>query len=299
MNYRRGKKCPSITGVSCYLLLPSIGFLSKERSLNGDAGSPHWRLPNERFKVGSGLFNFNSRTEEVIRVEGVFDALALLQNGFSHGVATFGTQGLKDQHRNLFKKSRTQKVFVCYDNDASGRAAAVRDDFALEDAGKEVRIVKLPEDTDPNEFILVHSPDDLRGLVDSALHPFDHQVEQIRAVEPREKCLKGIRDELLPRVMQADPITQPELVKRIHEGLNVPVKALYEQLKVMREQEASQKKDTEPLEVGVLTTVNPALDFIGDTALIMLHKESWTWRLGFFIGTIRLSRPAASAIRLQ
>ena len=65
------------------------------RSLNGNAEQRHWRLPNERFKVGSGLFNLNPRDEEVILVEGVFDALALIQNGFPHAVATFGTQGLK------------------------------------------------------------------------------------------------------------------------------------------------------------------------------------------------------------
>ncbi len=194
------------------------------RSLNGDAGQRHWRLPNDRFKVGSGLFNFNPRAEEAILVEGVFDALSLIQNGFPHSVATFGTQGLKDQHMGLFKKSRIQKVFVCYDGDASGRVAGVRDGFALEDQGKEIRIVRLPEDTDPNEFMLVHSPDDVRALMDSASCPFDHQVDQIRDLEPRQECLKGIRDELLPRVMKADPIMQPELIKRIHERLNVPVK---------------------------------------------------------------------------
>ena len=74
----------------------------------------------------------------------------------------------------------------------------MRDGFALEDMGKEVRILQLPEDSDPNEFILVHSCDDLRGLIDSALHPFDHKVEHARALEQREECLKRIRDELLP-----------------------------------------------------------------------------------------------------
>jgi DNA primase len=89
------------------------------RSLNEDAGQRHWRLPNDRFKVGSGLFNFNPRAEEAILVEGVFDALSLIQHGFPHAVATFGTQGLKDRHLAHIEKSRIQKVFVCYDGDAS------------------------------------------------------------------------------------------------------------------------------------------------------------------------------------
>jgi DNA primase catalytic core len=243
------------------------------RSLNGDARERHWRLPNDRFKVGSGLFNFNPKTEEIVLVEGIFDALALIQNGFTSAVATFGTQGLKDLSVALFRNSRMRNVFLCYDGDQSGLTAAVRDGFALEDLGKDVRIVNLPENTDPNEFMLVHSRDDLQMLMDSSLSPFDHQIEQIRALGPREECLKRIRDELLPRVMQADPIMQPELVKKIHEKLNIPVKALNEQLKLARGQESDQKKQIEALEVCALTTINPALDFIGDTAVIMTPQR--------------------------
>ena len=149
------------------------------RSLNGDAAQRHWRLPNDRFMVGSGLFNLNPRAEEVILVEGVFDALALIQNGFPHAVATFGTQGLKDRHLGLIRNSRIKKVFICYDGDASGRSAALRDGTALEDTGKEVRIVQLPEDTDPNDFMLVHSREDFQGLLDASLSPFDHQIKRI------------------------------------------------------------------------------------------------------------------------
>ena len=47
------------------------------RSLNDNAGQRHWRLPNDRLKVGAGLFNLGCHSKEIILVEGVFDALAL------------------------------------------------------------------------------------------------------------------------------------------------------------------------------------------------------------------------------
>jgi hypothetical protein len=91
----------------------------------------------------------------------------------------------------------------------------------------------------------------------------------------------------MPRVKHADSIMQPDLIKRIHKKLDVPVKALNEQLKLIRDREAHQNKEPfEPLEVGALTTVNPALDFIGDTALIMPCKGLWTPRVGFLVGKI-------------
>ncbi len=119
------------------------------RSGNGDNGHRHWRLPNDRFSVGHGLFNWNPRADEIILVEGIFDALALIQNGYPNTVATFGTQGLKEAYSQLIGSSHIKKVFICYDGDDSGREAALRDGISLEDAGKDVRIVQLPEDMDP------------------------------------------------------------------------------------------------------------------------------------------------------
>jgi len=90
---------------------------------------------------------------------------------------------------------------------------------------------------------------------------------------PERSAFERIRDELLPRIVHTDPIMQPDLIKRIHERLDVPVKALSEQLKLVREREANQKTEMKPLEVSSLINVNPALDFIGDTALIMAPQR--------------------------
>jgi DNA primase len=244
------------------------------RSLNGDNGHRHWRLPNDRFVVGRGLFNWNPRAEEIILVEGIFDALALIQNGFPNAVATFGTQGLKDRYLKLIANSRIKRIFVCYDGDDSGRCATLRDGVVLEDAGKEVRIVELPDDKDPNDFVLAQPGQDFQGLIDSALSPFDYELQQIIAVELREDQLKRVRDDLLPRVKRADPIMQPDLIKRIHDKLDVPVRALNEQLKLMKQENEVNRNEYEQLvEVGALTTVSPALDLVNGTMVIMAPKR--------------------------
>ena len=67
------------------------------------------------------------------------------------------------------------------------------------------------------------------------------QIQQISAVQIREDQLRRIKDDLLPRVNSAYPIMQPDLIKRIHERLDVPVKALNEQLKLIRNEVVNTK----------------------------------------------------------
>src|SRR5208283_3963180 len=238
------------------------------RTLNDNAGQRHWRLPNNRLKAGGGLFNLGYRSKEVILVEGVFDALALIENGFLNAVATLGTQGLNGSLP-LLRKRQIKKVFVCYDGDPAGSSAALSTAYDLETSGIDARVVDVPADEDPNSFLKDHIREDFQQLLDSSLSPFDLEIRQIGSVEAREDQLKRIRDDLLPKVKRADPIIQPELIKKIHAEFGVTTKALNEQMKQMREEAVPQNPQQEIVEVGSLRIVNPALDMVDGAMIIM------------------------------
>src|SRR5208283_4354191 len=238
------------------------------RSLNENAGRRHWRLPNDRLKVGAGLFNLGYRSKEVILVEGVFDALALVENGFVNAVATLGTKGLNGSLP-LLRKGRIKKAFICYDGDPAGNSAALSTAYDLETLGIDARVVEIPADEDPNSFLKDHSREDFQQLLDVSSSPFDLEIRQIGLVEAREGQLKRIRDDLLPKVKRADPIMQPELIKKIHNQLDVSVRALNEQLKQIREEAEPQNPQQEVIEVGSLKTIYPALDMVDENMIIM------------------------------
>src|SRR5271157_2937295 len=173
------------------------------RSLNDNNRQRHWRLPNDRFKVGAGLFNLDRRSKEVILVEGVFDALALIENGFVNAVATLGTQGLNGSLP-LLRKKQIKKAFVCYDGDPAGSSAALGTAYDLEGLSIDARVVDMPAGEDPNSFLKDHTREDFQQLLDVSSSPFDLEIRQIRSVEAREDQLKRIRDDLLPKVRRAD-----------------------------------------------------------------------------------------------
>ncbi len=238
------------------------------RSLNDNNRQRHWRLPNDRFKVGAGLFNLDRRSKEVILVEGVFDALALIENGYVNAVATLGTQGLNGSLP-LLRKRQIEKAFVCYDGDPAGGSAALSTAYDLESFGVDARVVDMPADEDPNSILKGHSQEDFQQLLDSSLSPFDHELRHICAIADREEQLKSIRDRLLPRVKKADPIMQPELIKKIHAEFAVPIKALNEQIKQIREEAEPQNPQQQVVEVGSLRTIYPALDMVDENMIIM------------------------------
>ena len=164
--------------------------------------------------------------------------LALIENGFVNAVATLGTQGLNGSLP-LLRKRQIKKAFVCYDGDPAGGSAALSTAYELEGFSIDARVVDIPADEDPNSFFKGHSQEDFQQLLDSSLSPFDLEIRQIGLVEAREDQLKRIRDDLLPKVKRADPIMQPELIKKIHDELDVPVRALNEQLKQIRAEAGS------------------------------------------------------------
>ncbi len=91
-------------------------------------------------------------THSVVLVEGIFDMLNLYDKGLTNAVCVFGTGTLKkDTQRKLlpFKVQGVTKIFLMFDGDKAGRAAAKELKPLLEAENYIVEIIDLPDDTDP------------------------------------------------------------------------------------------------------------------------------------------------------
>lgn len=123
----------------------------------------------------------------LIVVEGYFDCIALHQAGFENSVASLGTSFTTEQAAELRKYA--EYVFLCFDGDAAGSAAATKAvdvaSNAIEHTGSSVRIVFLPPGEDPDSFVRSRGPAAFRDLLDAAKpalqFKIDAQIEQLRA----------------------------------------------------------------------------------------------------------------------
>ena len=91
------------------------------------------------------------RRREIIVTEGYLDVVMLHQAGFTHAVATLGT-ALTSEHLPLLRKGEP-KVFVAYDGDKAGRAAAFKAAKLLSMSGFDGGVILFEGGLDPADMI--------------------------------------------------------------------------------------------------------------------------------------------------
>jgi DNA primase len=163
----------------------------------------------------------------VILVEGYTDVLALHQAGLQNAVGIMGTALTEEQISEL---ERVAKVLVlCLDADVAGQQAMLRAAKLTDDRNLELRVVPLPNGSDPAELIERAGADALRERVDASVPFVAFHVERIlerndlssaegrdRAFNQLEPALRGLRrglfgDALLRRVAARLELTEAQL----------------------------------------------------------------------------------------
>jgi DNA primase len=219
----------------------------------------HWRLPSERLAVGENLFNWNAQSESIILVEGMFDALALIDKGFPHAVASAGTNGL---HAEILQHSPLRKVLVCFDGDAAGNGQALKRAYELKDSNLDVRIIDLPQGLDPNEYLLTHSADDFRGLVQKAATPEIWEIEHLDPSWDEHQKIEALED-LMLRVGTMDSLHRAALIKQISNKLGLKEKDVRGHIEDLSEKKRRVGLNGQPriIDVRDYELIHPALHF--------------------------------------
>ena len=240
------------------------------RAVNDDDEVRHLRMSNDRVIIGEGPFNWNPRQEELIMVEGVLDALALIDRGYTNAVATFGTQGFSvTKKRQLFQSSRAHRVYVCFDGDAAGESSATKTAYEIEDMGKQVRVVDLGHQ-DPNEFVLNHGVDEFAERLRESVPPIQFAIERVEDGLELEQKVAAL-ETVLRRVKDMLPLEREASVKRVATKLGVSKKVVEAHIAslVGIDDEALKFLDLADKQI-----IHPALDMAGDTLLMTAPQAS-------------------------
>jgi DNA primase len=114
------------------------------------------------------------KSETVLVTEGYTDCIAAHQAGFENTVAVLGT-ALGAAHVQLLRRFADRiRVVLVLDGDEAGRRRA-KEVLELFVAGKvDLRVLTLPDEQDPAEFLLAHGRDALESLVEQAPDALRH-----------------------------------------------------------------------------------------------------------------------------
>ncbi len=133
------------------------------------------------FKKTNNLFALNVAKDtgrKLILCEGYMDVIALHQAGFTNAVAALGTSFTAD-HANLMARYADEAVLI-FDSDAAGQKGAVRAMSLLRNTGIQVRVVRIPDGKDPDEFLRRHHPDDFKLLLDRSLNDMEYRLSTLK-----------------------------------------------------------------------------------------------------------------------
>lgn len=213
-----GEKSPAFSGAK-YINTPQTFVYDKSRVLYG--------------------LNFAkqaiSRQKKVVVVEGNMDGLTSHQVGVKNVVASSGTALALPQIELL--KRYTKNVILAFDMDLAGDNATKRGiDLAVSN-GLNVKISRVPDAKDPDEFIKTHGATAWQKVIDSAISIMDYYfsstLEKLNLQNVEDK--KRAADVLLPVIANLpDKIEQVHYLQKLAKMLGVEETDLRANLKAQK-----------------------------------------------------------------
>ncbi len=112
-----------------------------------------------------------------ILAEGYMDVIALHQAGFDSAVASLGTALTEEQARLIARY--TKNIIISYDADNAGQMAAQRAIDILKKSGLNVRVLRIPNAKDPDQFIKEKGSDAFRRLIEQSSDDIAYKINNI------------------------------------------------------------------------------------------------------------------------
>ena len=133
------------------------------------------------FQKRKNLFALNFAkshcAEQMILCEGNMDVVSLHAAGFENAVASLGTALTDEQARVMAKY--TKQVVVSYDGDAAGQRAAARAMEIFAKVGLDIRILRMNDAKDPDEYIRKFGRDAFARLLQGSSTGFAYRMDSI------------------------------------------------------------------------------------------------------------------------
>lgn len=188
------------------------------------------------FKKGEILYGLYEnkdeilKTKEVILVEGYMDVIILSIKGINNAVSSMGTSFTEEQGRIL--KRFADKMYISFDPDIGGIEGTKR---ALEIGEKfnfEVKIIEIPENMDPDEYILKFGKEEFVNLMKKSSDVMKFLWNEAEKKHKDDETLVPLVKDLLEIAKRIkDPAKRFEILKKISERTHFPETVLLEELK--------------------------------------------------------------------
>lgn len=171
-----------------------------------------------------------SKSDKIILVEGYMDVLALYKYGIVNSVASLGT-ALTENQVELLK--RYKEIYICYDSDSAGKKATDKAIDVMKNMSIKPKIIPLPENLDPDDFIKKYGVSAFESLMENALTSIDFKINQKKKmynIKNYEGKIDFVKDvSVLLRAIKS-PVELEVYVDKISKETDIPSRVIKQEI---------------------------------------------------------------------
>lgn len=238
------------------IIFPIHNHLGKPVAFGGRAlgnAEPKYLNSSEHalFQKSKLLYNFSlaknhiRKLNEVIIFEGYLDVLAADQADIKNVVATLGT-ALTEPQAALLNRY-VDRVVVCYDGDDAGVEASFHAATLLKNAGCEVRVSRMKEQLDPDDYIRKYGGEafqkEIIAVSDSYISFLAHYERRNFNLAVDSERLKYIEKMITHLATIESALEREYYIKEIADEFHLSVEIITQDVEKIRKQQNKQKKD--------------------------------------------------------
>ena len=164
----------------------TIGFTA--RTLKTDSKYAKYKNSTQNivFDKSKTVYNIDAiknlrKTEKIDCIyvcEGTIDVIAMYRAGIKNCVACMGT-AITPFHAQELKRY-TDKINLCLDGDSAGQHAMFKAIDVFSSVGLEVRVVKLKENLDPDEYLKKYGKEEIVKAINQTIDAIEYKIMSIK-----------------------------------------------------------------------------------------------------------------------
>jgi len=170
--------------------------------------------------------------DQAIIVEGYMDVISCHQHGITNAVAPLGTAFTPEQGKLLMRN--TYQVGISFDGDAAGVKATMRCLDILSDLGCSARVIQIPDNADPDEYLKKYGKDAFERLISASQELIMYKIAKYMETTNTDTITGKMKvvSMLLPDIRKLQSaVARESAIREISQKLQVSEKAIWDELR--------------------------------------------------------------------
>lgn len=182
--------------------------------------------------------------DQAIIVEGYMDVISCHQHGITNAVAPLGTAFTPEQGKLLMRN--TYQVGISFDGDAAGTKATMRCLDILSDLGCNARVIQIPDNADPDEYLKKYGKEAFEALIANSQELIMYKITKYmettntETISGKMKVVSMLLEDI--RKLQS-AVARESAIREISIKLQVSEKAIWDEMRRNQENSGGVKSE--------------------------------------------------------